>query len=107
VPLQNALDLLMSGRLIEADEAREVGLVHSIVEGDPLTAAIGFAERFTTNSLPAMAFVREAIMHASEQTLEQGLRAETDLSVLSYKLDDAREGVAAFLEKREPNFTDQ
>ncbi|MEE2689880.1 MAG: enoyl-CoA hydratase/isomerase family protein [Pseudomonadota bacterium] len=107
VSLQNALDLLMSGRLIEADEAKEVGLVHSIVEGDPLKAAISFAERFTTNSLPAMAFVRKAIMHASEQTLEQGLRAETDLSVLSYKLDDAREGVAAFLEKREPNFTDQ
>ena len=107
VPLQNALDLLMSGRLIEASEAKEVGLVHSIVEGDPLKAAISFAERFTTNSLPAMAFVREAIMHASEKTLEQGLRAETDLSVLSYKLDDAREGVTAFLEKREPNFTDQ
>ena len=107
IPIQAALDLLMSGRLIDAAEAKDIGLVHSIVEGDPIDAAIEFADRFSANSLPAMAFVREAVLRANDQNFEQGLRTETDLSVLSYRLEDASEGVAAFLEKREPVFKDR
>ena len=107
IPLQNALDLLMSGRLIDARKATEIGLIHSIVEGDPMNAAIAFADHFSSNSLPAMAFVREAVLRANEQNFEAGLRTETDLSVLSYQLNDANEGVAAFLEKREPVFKDR
>ncbi len=107
IPLQNALDLLMSGELINAQDAQDVGLVHSIVEGEPLCAAIEFAERFSSNSLPAMGFVREAVMRSNDQNFEQGLRTETDLSVLSYRLDDAKEGVTAFIEKRETRFKDR
>ena len=107
IPLQNALDLLMSGRLINARDAQDVGLVHSIVEGEPLCAAIEFAERFSSNSLPAMGFVRDAVIRSNDQNFEQGLRTETDLSVLSYRLDDAKEGVAAFIEKRKTRFKDR
>lgn len=107
IPLQSALDLLMSGRLIDAEEALKLGLIHSLVEGDPITGAIHFMERFTANSLPAMCLVREAVLRATEQNLEQGFRTESDLSTLSYQLEDSAEGVAAFLEKRAPNFTDR
>jgi enoyl-CoA hydratase len=105
--LQEALDLLMSGRLIDTASAKEIGLIHSISDGDPMNAAIEFAEQFTSNSLPAMGLVREAVLRANEQNLEQGFRTEADLSTLSYQLKDSAEGVAAFLDKRKPNFQDR
>lgn len=107
IPLQAALDLLMSGRLIDATKAKELGLVHSITHGDPMSATVEFAEQFTSNSLPAIGLVREAVLRANEQNLESGFRTESDLSTLSYQLDDSAEGVAAFLGKRKPNFQDR
>ena len=74
---------------------------------EALQPAIEIAERFSSNSLPAMGYVREAVMRSNDQNFEQGLRTETDLSVLSYRLDDAKEGVAAFIEKRETRFKDR
>ena len=107
IPLQAALDLLMSGRLIDATKAKELGLVHSITNGDPMGAAVEFAEQFTSNSLPAIGLVREAVLRANEQNLESGFRTESNLSTLSYQLEDSAEGVAAFLGKRKPNFQDR
>jgi enoyl-CoA hydratase len=107
IPLQGALDLLMSGRLIDATKANELGLLHSITDGDPMGAALEFAEQFTSNSLPAMGLVREAVLRANEQNLESGFRTESDLSTLSYQLEDSAEGVAAFLGKRKPSFQDR
>ena len=104
---QGALDLLMSGRLIDGAEAEKVGLVHSAFDGDPIEAGLTFAANFTANSLPAMRFVREAVLRASDLVLEEGFRTEADLSTLSYQLEDSAEGVAAFLEKREPAFKDR
>jgi len=97
----------MSGRLIDATKAKELGLVHSITDGDPMSAAVEFAEIFTSNSLPAIRLVREAVLRANEQNLESGFRTESDLSTLSYQLEDSSEGVAAFLDKRKPNFQDR
>ncbi|MEM7408465.1 MAG: enoyl-CoA hydratase-related protein [Pseudomonadota bacterium] len=105
IQLQFALDLLMSGRTIDADEARRIGLVHSIV--DTLDDTIGFSRQFTENSLVAMRYVRSAVMGASERTLSDGLNLETETSVDSYATFDAREGIAAFLQKRDPNFEDR
>ena len=97
----------MSGRLIDATKANELELVHSITDGDPISAAVEFAEQFTSNSLPAMGLVRDAVLRANEQNLESGFRTETDLSTLSYQLEDSVEGVTAFLDKRKPNFQDR
>lgn len=107
IHVQDALDLLMSGRLIDGTEARRIGLVHSTFEDEPIAAGLAFAEHFTANSLAAMRLVREAVLRANDMELEQGFRTEADLSTLSYCLDDSTEGVAAFLEKRPPIFRDQ
>ena len=105
--LPDALDLLMTGRTIDAAEAYRLGLVHSVVEGDALAAAGEFAQRFAGNSLLAMRYVRDAVTRAPDLSLELGLKVENELSTLSYQSADAREGVAAFLEKREPRFVDE
>ena len=107
IKVQDALDLLMSGRLIDGVEAEKIGLVHSTFDGNTLSAGLSFAARFTGNSLPAMHLVREAVLRASDMNLEQGFRSEADLSTLSYQLEDAAEGVSAFLEKRKPTFKDR
>ena len=74
--LQAALDLLMSGRLIDATKAKELGLVHSITDGDPMSAAVEFAEQFTINSLPAIGLVREAVLRGGRPLLRALLRAD-------------------------------
>ncbi|MEM7252727.1 MAG: enoyl-CoA hydratase-related protein [Pseudomonadota bacterium] len=105
VPRQFALDLLMSGRLIDAAEACRMGLVHSLV--DSMDEAIDFARPFSENSLVAMQWVREAVMGAADAPMRVGLNRETELSVRSYATDDAAEGIAAFLDKRAPHFRDR
>ena len=107
IRVQDALDLLMSGRLIDGAEAAKIGLAHSTFEGDPLDAGLTFAKRLTANSLPTMRLVREAVLQAYDMNLEQGFRKEAELSTLSYQLEDSSEGVAAFLEKRAPIFKDR
>jgi enoyl-CoA hydratase len=102
---QDALDLLMSGRMIDAQEAVRLGVAHAIVDG--LEGALEFARRFTANSLVAMAFVRQAVCGARDTSLEWGLEVETDISVQSYATEDATEGIAAFLAKRPPVFHDR
>ena len=104
---QHALDLLMSGRLLSGQEAVDIGLLHSLVEGDRLEAAVAFAGRFTGQSLVALRYVREAVARAGDLPLAAGLAAESDLSALSYQSADAREGIAAFTEKRKPRFEDR
>ena len=104
---QDALDLLMSGRMVAADEAKDLGLIHSVVDGDPLESALAFAGRFTEHSLAALRYVKEAVSRARDLPLHEGLKAEADLSALSYQTEDAREGIAAFVEKRKPHFQDR
>lgn len=101
-----ALELIMTGRNVAAEEAEKIGLVNQIVEGDILKAGKAFASKFTKFSLPVLEFARRAVQRASDVTLEQGLQIEADLSTLVYRLDDAEEGMAAFEEKRKAEFKD-
>ena len=103
----HALELVMTGRTVDADEALRIGLVSRVLAGDPLAAAMAFAREFTRYSLPALAFAREAVQRALATTLDEGLRIEADLSTLSFQMKDAAEGLAAFLEKRPPRFEDR
>jgi enoyl-CoA hydratase len=102
-----ALELVMTGRAIDAEEAHRIGLVARVLSGDPLDAAMAFAREFTRFSLPALGLAREAVQRALTTTLGEGLRIEADLSTLAFQMHDATEGTTAFLEKRAPRFEDR
>lgn len=96
----------MTGRNVTAEEAGRIGLVNAVVEGDLMQAGREFAGRFTRYSLPVLEFARRAVQRAGDLGLDEGLRVEADLSTLAYRTADAEEGMAAFEEKRKPEFRD-
>ncbi|WP_101653537.1 enoyl-CoA hydratase [Brevibacterium ihuae] len=101
-----AMDLCLTGRMIGAEEAERSGLVARVVEHEELlTEAKEIAAVIAGKSQIASALVKEAVNVAFETTLEQGLRYERRLFHASLATNDQSEGMAAFIEKREPNFT--
>lgn len=101
-----ALEMILTGRTVGAEEAARIGLVSAVTEGDVVEAALAFAAGFTGYSLPALALARAAVQRAGTLPLHDGLRMEADLSTLAFRLADAEEGMAAFSEKRPPVFRD-
>ena len=102
-----ALEMIMTARTVDAEEALRIGLVHRLIDGDPVAEGIAFAREFSGYSLPVLGYAREAVTRAAEAPLAEGLRIEVDLSTLAYQTRDAAEGMAAFLEKRKPKFEDR
>lgn len=101
-----ALEMVMTGRTVKADEAGRIGLVNRVVEGDAIGQALAFAREFTCYSLPALQFARSAVSRALDVPVSEGLKIEAELSTLAFGMRDAEEGMAAFEEKRKPSFTD-
>lgn len=101
-----ALDLVMTGRSVDAAEAERIGLISKIVEGDSVAAGLAFAGTFTGYSLPVLGFARAAVQRALSVPLHEGLKIEANLATLAYRTADASEGIAAFAEKRPPCFHD-
>jgi enoyl-CoA hydratase len=101
-----ALEMVMTGRTVKADEAERIGLVNRVVEGDAIGQALAFAREFTCYSLPVLQFARSAVSRALDVPVSEGLKIEAELSTLAYGMRDAEEGMAAFEEKRKPSFTD-
>jgi len=101
-----ALDIIMTGRTIYADEAERIGLVHRLVDGDLIEAGKAFAREMTCFGLPALVLARDAVMGALDGTLDEGLKREADLNTLAFQTEDASEGMTAFIEKRKPVFRD-
>ena len=101
-----ALEMIMTARTVDAEEALRIGLVNRLIDGDPVAQGIAFAREFSGYSLPVLGYAREAVTRAAEAPLAEGLRIEVDLSTLAYQTRDAAEGMAAFLEKRKPKFSD-
>jgi enoyl-CoA hydratase len=102
-----ALEMIMPGRTVAADEALAIGLVHRVVDGDPVEAGVAFAREFSGYSLPTLGFAREAVQRALDMPVHEGLKVETDLGTLAFRTADAEEGMAAFAEKRKPAFRDR
>lgn len=102
-----ALEMVMSGRTIDAKDAERWGLVNRIVEGEnPVELGKQFMSEFIGYGLCASQFAREAVVRGLETTLDAGLDIEADLSTLAYQTADAIEGMNAFVEKRTPEFKD-
>ena len=102
----NALDIVMTGRMVKADEGLAMGLVNRVVEGDPIEAGLAFAAEFSGYSLPVLRLARGAVERALDLPVHEGLEVEADLGALSYQTADAAEGMNAFVEKRRPAFRD-
>lgn len=102
-----ALELVMTGRTVKAEEALAMGLVNRIVEGPAVAAGKAYAREFTGHSLRALQFARDAVLRAADLPLYEGLRLEADLSTLAYRTADAEEGMQAFVDKRPAVFQDQ
>jgi enoyl-CoA hydratase len=102
-----ALEMVMTGRTVDAEEAYRIGLVNRIVEGDAVAAGVAFAREFSGHSLPVLQFARDAVKRANDTPLNEGLKIETDLATLAFQTEDAHEGMTAFAEKRKAVFKDR
>ena len=100
-----ALELILSGKMIEAKDAGEIGLVNKVVPAADISSeAEAMAKEIIKNAPLALGFAIEAVNRGLDGTLEEGLEIEADFFGRSCATADAREGAQAFLEKRKPNF---
>ncbi len=100
-----AMDLCLTGRMMDAPEAERLGLVSRIVPADKLLEeALKVAERIAGMSAPIAMMVKESVNRAFETTLAEGVRFERRLFHSTFATDDQKEGMAAFIAKRKPAF---
>lgn len=100
-----AMDMILTGRTINAEEAERAGLVARIIPaGNLLDEAIATATTIAEKSLPVAYAAKEAVNVAFESTLAEGVRFERRSIHSTFALDDQKEGMAAFTEKRDPTF---
>ena len=102
---QRAMELVLTGRRIEAAEARELGIVTSVAPADGwLEAALELAARVAERPPLAVRMAKQAVLAAEETPLSAGLDQERRLYELAMATEDRVEGMNAFLEKRKPEF---
>jgi enoyl-CoA hydratase len=102
-----AMDLCLTGRMMDAEEAERAGLVSRIVPAaNLLEEALKIAEIIAAKSLPSLMMTKEAVDRAFEASLAEGLRFERRMFQAMFATHDQKEGMAAFVEKRDPKFSD-
>jgi len=100
-----AMDLCLTARMMDAEEAERAGLVSRVVPLDKLMEeALAVAQKIAACSLPVVMMIKESINRAYETSLSEGVRFERRLFHSQFALEDQKEGMAAFLEKRKPAF---
>ena len=100
-----AMEMCLTGRMMDAEEAERSGLVSRVVPaGDLFEETLNTAEAVARLSRPAILMAKEAVNRAYETSLSEGVRFERRLFHATFATEDQKEGMAAFSEKREPNF---
>ena len=99
-----ALELILTGRVVGAQEALEMGMVHQVCDADPLKEAFCIAEKIAGHGPRAAQYLKEAVYTGSDRTLRQGMSLEADMSVILQSTLDRIEGINSFLERRAPKF---
>jgi enoyl-CoA hydratase len=108
-----AMEMMVTGRLMSFDEAQTIGLVNEVwdepaIAGRTFAGAVqAYAARFTPpgTASKAVGRIKRAVQSGLEMSFGDGLALERELQQLLFESDDAREGIAANLEKRKPGFT--
>ena len=101
-----ARDMILTSRIIDAEQALAVCLVSRVVDSERLMEeTLTLAEIILAGGPIAARYAKEAVSQGIDQTLEQGLRLEADLNVLLQSTTDRAEGLGSFLEKRPPKYT--
>ena len=101
-----ALEIIMTGRTVDAEEAERIGMVNKVVEGDGLKASMDYGREFTCYSLPVLNLARESVKRALDNPILEGLKIESDLNTLAFQTEDSLEGMNAFVDKRDAQFKD-
>ena len=100
-----AMDMILSGRALSATEALAMGLVSRVVAaGEEVSTAIALAGAIAKRSRPVLQLAKEAVLKAYETHLAEGLYVERRLLYATFALEDRKEGMTAFAEKRPPVF---
>ena len=103
-----AMEMILTGRMIDAAEAERAGLVARIVPaGELVEEAVRTAEKIAGLSRPVVMMAKEAVNRAEDSHLAEGVRFERRLFHSTFALEDRREGMTAFLEKRPPRFANR
>ncbi len=100
-----AMDMILTGRMMDAAEAERSGLVARVVPPEKLLdEAMAAAEKIASYSLPIVMMAKETVNRAQEVPLSEGIRFERRLFLSMFATDDQKEGMKAFIEKRKPEF---
>ncbi len=100
-----AMELCLTGRMMEAEEAERAGLVARIVpSGELVDEAVRLAGKIAAFSRPSVMMAKEAVNAAFETSLAEGIRLERRLFHATFATEDQKEGMRAFMEKRKPDF---
>lgn len=100
-----SMEMILTGDMIDAATAERFGLVNHVYPIDQLEAeTLKLAEKIAEKAPIALQLSKEAVKFASRSNLDEGLRREVDLFAICFSTEDKKEGVSAFLEKRNPEF---
>ena len=103
-----AMDMCLTGRFMDAEEAERAGLVSRIVPADDLVdEAVKVAAKIAEKSLIAVMAVKESVDRAYETTLSEGVTFERRMFHALFATEDQKEGMQAFVDKRQPQFRDR